>query len=255
MQVIQSVSNPKVKNWKKLNTKKGRKTQEKYLLDGWHLVKEALKANVEVLEIMFTPDYQEYEELYQLQNVELYEITEQIAKNLSATPSPQGIFATIKTTPATTQIPTELTGAWLLLDGVQDPGNIGTMVRTADVAGFTGVVFGTGSADIYQAKVLRSMQGSHFHLEVRSGELTPWIAQFKKQGDPVYGSELNPEAVSYQAVPQTEQFALIMGNEGNGMQAQHLAETTKNLYIPIQGEAESLNVAVAAGILMFTLKK
>ena len=147
----------------------------------------------------------------------------------------------------------DLTRPWLLLDNVQDPGNIGTMVRTADAAGFAGVAFGTGTVDIHQPKVERSMQGSQFHLQLISTDLTALVAQLQAQGAPVYGSELNPQAAEYLDVDAPAAFGLIMGNEGNGMSPELLAQTDQNLYIPIKGQAESLNVAVAAGILMFGL--
>ena len=97
------------------------------------------------------------------------------------------------------------------------------------------------------------MQGSQFHLQLISTDLTALVAQLQAQGAPVYGSELNPQAAEYLDVDAPAAFGLIMGNEGNGMSPELLAQTDQNLYIPIKGQAESLNVAVAAGILMFGL--
>ncbi len=153
------------------------------------------------------------------------------------------------------KIPNNLHGQWLLLDQLQDPGNVGTIVRTADAAGLTGVVLGDGSVDLYNPKVVRSMQGSQFHINLLSGNLLEWLTEFEYQDIPTYGTELNPQAVAYDQVPTGESFGLIMGNEGNGTSSEILAATTKNLYIPMNGKAESLNVAVAAGILMFQLTK
>ena len=97
------------------------------------------------------------------------------------------------------------------------------------------------------------MQGSQFHIKLISGDLIPWIEAFKEKSYPIFGSELNEKAQPYDQVGRHQNFALIMGNEGNGMAKQHLEQTSLNLYIPIKGRAESLNVAVAAGILMFQL--
>lgn len=254
MQQIMSVSNQKVKDWKKLNTKKGRAKQGKYLLDGWHLVQEVLKSKEEVLEVLVVKDSKYYEQLSEFPGITYYEISAQIAKALSDTPSPQGIFATVRLNELNKTIPTDLGGAWLLLDEVQDPGNIGTMVRTADAAGFRGVVFGNGTADMYQPKVVRSMQGSQFHIEILSGDLKQWIPALQTAGLNVYGTELNKFAKPYDTITKQTDFALVMGNEGNGMHQDHLSLTTNNLYIPIVGGAESLNVAVAAGVMMFQLK-
>ena len=144
-------------------------------------------------------------------------------------------------------------GAWLLLDKIQDPGNVGTLVRTADAAGFKGVVFGEGTADAYSPKVVRAMQGSQFHLEVLTGDLVEWTDALTANNLSVYGSQLNEAARSYREIESSTQFALIVGNEGQGMSDELAVKTTANLYIPIQGQAESLNVAIAGGILMFSL--
>ncbi len=125
------------------------------------------------------------------------------------------------------QIPSDLKGAWLLLDNIQDPGNIGTMVRTADAAGLDGIVFGKGSADLYNPKVVRSMQGSQFHMKLFTGDILEWMAAFKDAGVKTYGTELNDQAISYYDITPTKQFALIMGNEGNGLIRQFWKRPTK----------------------------
>ena len=254
MEKINSLQNAHVKAWKKLQTKKGRKQQGLYLLDGWHLVNEAVKAHVSIKTLLITekqlaakPDLTKFPAII--------EISDEVANHISATVTPQGVFA-LAQLPKVDDDPLanlDLSRPWLLLDNVQDPGNIGTMVRTADAAGFAGVAFGTGTVDIHQPKVERSMQGSQFHLQLISTDLTGLVARLHAEKLPVYGSELNPEAAQYLDIEAPASFGLIMGNEGNGMSAELLAQTDKNLYIPIKGRAESLNVAIAAGILMFGL--
>ncbi|AVK62408.1 RNA methyltransferase [Lactobacillus sp. CBA3605] len=256
MEKINSLQNAHVKAWKKLQTKKGRHQQGLYLLDGWHLVNEAVKAKVSIKTLLLTekqlatkPDLTHFPDVI--------EISEEVASHISATVTPQGVFAlALLPKPAADPLAQlDLSRPWLLLDNVQDPGNIGTMVRTADAAGFAGVAFGTGTGDIHQPKVERAMQGSQFHLQLISTDLAALVTQMKAQGLPIYGSELNPQAAAYLDVDAPVSFGLIMGNEGNGMSAALLAQTTKNLYIPIKGRAESLNVAIAAGILMFGLNR
>ena len=253
MEKINSLQNVHVKAWKKLQTKKGRKQQGQYLLDGWHLVNEAVKAHVAIQTLLITekqlatkPDLTHFPAVI--------EISDEVAKHISATVTPQGVFA-LATLPAAIEdlSQLDLMRPWLLLDNVQDPGNIGTMVRTADAAGFAGVAFGTGTVDIHQPKVERAMQGSQFHLQLISTDLNQLVDQLQAQGAPVYGSELNPQAARYLDIDAPASFGLIMGNEGNGMSQELLTRTDQNLYIPIKGQAESLNVAVAAGILMFGL--
>lgn len=254
MKLISSVNNSQIKAISKLNTKKGRLQQKKYMLDGWHLVKEAIRTREPIETILVSPDFKHLQEITVPEGADMIQITDNVVKHLSDTKHPQGIFAVVKIEIQQEIDPTTASGAWLFMDNVQDPGNIGTMVRTADAAGFAGIVLGEGTADIYNPKIVRSMQGSQFHLKMVTSPLEPWIDAFKKQNKPVFGTELNPQARPYNEVGKHTDFALIMGNEGNGMDKQLLQQTSLNLYIPIVGQAESLNVAVAAGILMFQLK-
>ena len=254
MKEIKSTQNKKIKQWSKLTSKSARQKTGTYLLESWHLVGSAIRTNQPILEILATVEQlnQHRDVLSRFQNLIL--ITDRVAKRLAPTVHPQGIFAVVKMPGRATVNPTEVKrGGWLLLDQVQDPGNIGTMVRTADAAGLSGVVFGAGTASPYNPKVVRAMQGSQFHLTLLRDRLDSWIRDLERNHVPVYGTVLDPQAVSYRQVKPTANFGLVMGNEGNGMQKSLLKLTTRNLYIPIKGRAESLNVAVAAGILMFQL--
>lgn len=250
---IESVHNQHVKNWRKLQTRKGRKKFGQYLFDGWHLVQEAAKSDQQLIDLIGTS-----QELGQHQDIvslfeNVYEVSPAIIKDITETNTPQGIVA-VAGLPDVHRIPQDhLSGAWLFLDRIQDPGNVGTMVRTADAAGFTGVVASNQTADFFNPKVVRSMQGSQFHVELVDGDLKKWIKDFQDADLPVFGTQLNPEAKDYRDVHPGENFALIMGNEGQGMAQELLQQTTANLYVPMRGSAESLNVAVSAGILMFRL--
>ncbi|MDN5372913.1 MAG: methyltransferase, TrmH family [Carnobacterium sp.] len=252
MELILSTKNERVKNWKKLQSKKGRQKAGAYLIEGFHLIDEAIKNDAVILEMMVSEEIA-FENIPTFDEEKQVEISAEIAKSLSETETSQGIFAVVQKKELVEK--PSLNKPFLLLDNVQDPGNVGTMVRTADAAGFGGVVLGKGSVDLYNSKVLRSMQGSHFHLPIYQGDLNEWFDLFFQHGHPVYGTELNEEAVSYREIEPLSVYGLVMGNEGNGMSAELLKRTTKNLYIPIVGKAESLNVAVAAGVVMFALTK
>jgi len=247
---IQSAKNERVKQWRKLTTKKEREKTRTYRIEGFHLVEEAIKSGANIKEIMIESDI-ETNLLKQFPEEKIFTLSPEAAQAVSGTETTQGIFAIIEM-PEEQELE-EITAPFLLLDQVQDPGNVGTMIRTADAAGFQGVILGEGSADVYNDKTLRSAQGSHFHLSLYRKDLNEILFFFKNKKIPIYGTALNKQAKSYRSLLPSDPFALIMGNEGNGMSEELLNQTTENLYIPILGEAESLNVGVAAGILMFSL--
>src|SRR5690625_4509880 len=249
---ITSLNNQQVKDWKKLSLKKERVKQQAYLVEGFHLVEEALEYKKDkVKQVIIREDLLEDENFLRLEIEEerLVIITINIADEMSQTETTQGIFAELEIEPL--NFPSSINGPILLLDAVQDPGNVGTMVRTADAAGFQGVFFGKGTVDLYNSKTLRSAQGSHFHLEVYEGNLKEFIKTFKKEGYPVFGTALNKEAISYKDVYIDTPFALVVGNEGSGMNEEIISMIDQNIFIPMVGHAESLNVAIAASILMF----
>lgn len=249
MKRIESKQNALVKHWKKLvSAKKERDKTGEYIVEGFHLTEEALKNKDQVIHIIKREDVEIPWE-WSLDDVYLVEVTDSVAKEIAETETSQGIFAHCKQR--------EISGSeqakWsklLLVDSVQDPGNIGTMIRTADACGIDAVILGKGCADLYNPKTLRSAQGSHFHLPVIRGNLTEWIEKLKERHIPVFGTALE-NAVDYRKLDKTESFALLVGNEGSGVHQALLEKTDQNVVIPIFGQAESLNVAVATGILLY----
>lgn len=248
MERIESVKNPKVKQWKKLHTKKEREATGTFIIEGFHLVEEALKKKEQIRDIIVSEEVN-LPATWNLDQVNMKLVTKDVMKAISDTETPQGVAAICEI-----QIP-KSTESWtkiLLVDSVQDPGNLGTIIRTADAAGVDGVVLGEGTVDHYNSKVIRSSQGSLFHLPIIKGDLSSWIDQQHEKGTPVYGTSLQ-NGVSYKEISPSAQFCLLIGNEGSGVDEGLLQKTTKNLYIPIYGGAESLNVAIATGILLYHL--
>ncbi|MGK4152723.1 RNA methyltransferase [Kurthia gibsonii] len=247
MKRIESLSNSLVKYWKKLaTTRKERDQSGEFLVEGFHLVEEALQGT-DVLNLIVREGV-EIPATWNIDNIYMVEVTAAIAAELAETERTQGIFAHCK------QPDFEVKSSWkkfLLIDAVQDPGNVGTMIRTADAAGMDAVILGKGSADPFNPKTIRSTQGSIFHLPVLRGELVDWVEQLQERDIPIYGTALDATSVVYNQVPKTPSFAVIMGNEGSGISKELLTKTTKNVIIPIMGGAESLNVAVATGIVLY----
>lgn len=251
LEKITSTKNTKIKQWKKLHSSKGRKEFGQYILEGEHLFQEAKKAGIFIREVIVTQNFLDKQSSMNVTDVSssVFTVTDEVMKAISQTQTSQGILCILNITE--NQLSEKINGKFVLLDGVQDPGNAGTIVRTADAAGYSGVVFGTGSVDPYNDKVIRSMQGSHFHIPIYREDLGEIIHPYIKQNIPVYGTALDERAQDFRTIPTTSSLAIIFGNEGSGISKEILEKTTQNLYIPILGEAESLNVAVAAGILIY----
>ena len=250
MKYIEYKKNEEIKQLNKLKKTKEIKKTGTYLIEGFHLVREADENNQEIVTLLATENHQD-DRLVKKYYDNTIIISEDIAALLSDTMTPQGIFAVLKVQP---QNEISLDGKWVILANVQDPGNVGTIIRTADAAGYDGVITSLDTADFYQPKVQRSMQGSQFHLPILRLELEDAISQFKTLGKKIYGSEVNDQAIPYNQIEKSQDFALIMGNEAHGLDENILKLTDENIYIPILGKAESLNVAVAAGVLMYGLQ-
>ena len=245
MEMITSAQNSKVKNANKLKKKRDRDKTGQALIEGYHLIEEAYQSTVKIKQL-FVVDVERLDEGLMTYAEEVFEINLKVAESLSGTVTPQGFFAVIeKPVPETTQAKQVL-----LVDCIQDPGNLGTLIRTADAAGLDLIVLEKGTADPYQDKVLRASQGSVFHIPIITQELSEFIDHFEGN---VYGTALE-NALPYQQIPSQDNFALLLGNEGEGVNTDLLNKTTQNLTIPIYGKAESLNVAIAGSIVMYHLK-
>ena len=243
MTIITSKANSVVKNAKKLHQKKYRKSA--YLIEGWHLFEEAVQAGVTIEKVFALESYRDQLVAFP----QTIWVSEEILLDLADTQTPQGIVAVIQKEEV--GLPDLHQGKYLFLEDVQDPGNVGTMIRTADAAFFTGVIVSDKSADIYSLKTLRSMQGSHFHLPIYRMPLVSFVEEAKKSNLPILATTLSRESKDYRELSSLENFVLVMGNEGQGISSVMAESADQLVHIGMKGRAESLNVAVAAGILMF----
>ena len=245
MTIITSKANSVVKNAKKLHQKKYRKSA--YLIEGWHLFEEAVQAGVTIEKIFALESYRDQLATFP----QTIWVSEEILLDLADTQTPQGIVAVIQKEEV--GLPELHQGKFLFLEDVQDPGNVGTIIRTADAAGFTGVIVSDKSADIYSLKTLRSMQGSHFHLPIYQMSSQALLKETKEAAIPVLATTLSKVSVDYRELVPIENFVLVMGNEGQGNSSLMAESADQLVHISMKGQAESLNVAVAAGILIFHL--
>lgn len=245
MEQITSAQNSKIKNANKLKKKRDRDKTGQALIEGIHLIEEAYQSGI-VIKQLFVIEPNRTDEALKDYAEETFEINMKVAESLSGTITPQGFFAVIEKPKYDVTQAKQV----LLIDRIQDPGNLGTLIRTSDAAGIDLIVMEKGTADSYQDKVLRASQGSVFHIPVITADLKTFIADFN---GPVYGTALE-NAQPYKEVASQDIFALLLGNEGEGVNKALLNETSQNLTIPIYGKAESLNVAIAGSILLYHLK-
>lgn len=235
--MITSLTNKTVKDLAKLKNKKYRDQTSRFLVDGPHMCEEALKAGAAEMIITTDSDYQS--------SIPVLYVSEAVMAKLSFTQHPQNIMALCHKTTASVMNPARI----LMLDGVQDPGNVGTMIRTALAFGYDQVILSLDSADLYNDKVLRSTQGALFHIDIVRADLKEEIARLKAQKVKIIGTALDDQAKTIDEIACEKKMAFIMGSEGQGMHEDILACCDQRLYIPIK-TMESLNVAIAAGIVM-----
>jgi len=236
MYVITAMTNDRIKAIMKLKQEKNRQESRSFLVEGWHLVEEALKAN-RCLMIVHTDHVPHF-------TGPTLHVAPDVFKKLSDVESIQGIMAVVS-------FPEEmpLTKRILLLDGIQDPGNLGSLLRSARAFGFDSIVM-EQTVDVFNPKVIRATQGAIFGLHLFEDNLHDFMKQHPEYT--YYGSTPHGGIDLSRIEHDSENIALILGNEGSGIRAELLDATTANLTIPIAHQ-ESLNVAVAGGIFMHLL--
>ncbi|CEI83952.1 putative tRNA/rRNA methyltransferase YsgA [Oceanobacillus oncorhynchi subsp. incaldanensis] len=244
--MITSVKNEKIKGLKKLHQRKYRKQMNAFLVEGEHLIEEALTSDWEVKELIVSEEVAVPD---MAKHLPVTEVTKQVFKELSFTASPQGMMAVVEIKKEEA-VNGEVV---VLLDAVQDPGNAGTIIRTADAAGADGIILGSGCVDLYNDKVIRATQGSIFHLPIIHADLEEKLLRLKEADYRVWATALE-KAENYKDLPIPQKTALIFGNEGAGVKESLLEKADERVTIPILGKAESLNVSIAAGVLLYYLK-
>lgn len=237
MERITSLQNAKVKGWVKLHEKKERDKTGLFLIEGEHLISEALKKDLVVTIITDKECPFDHHDIIYVTEA----IMDKIAKNISHV----HIMAVCKKVDLDQQEEKRV----ILLDNVQDPGNLGTIVRTAVAFNYDSIYCSKNTVDIYNEKVIRSTQGALFHIPVIYTDLPTKINELKQNSFHIIATSLH-EAKPMQEIQAKDKMVFIMGNEGQGVSKELLDISDEKLFIEMPG-FESLNVAVAAGIVMY----
>lgn len=256
MEFIQSVHNPKIKAWYQLHSKKGRDTSGSYLIEGAKLIAEAIQADQEIEVLLIEHEKGIPREINALiadknEEIPIVKVTPSIIEKLSEMSTPQGMMAVVKQKHHTmAQILERKPSFILLVDEIQDPGNLGAMIRSADAAGVEAIILGNGTVDLYNSKVIRSAMGSLFHLPILSADLSQLIPQLQHDGFQVIGTSSYAEK-SYFDIDYTKKTAILVGNEARGMSEDRKKQVTEMVKIPLMGQAESLNVTMATTVILY----
>ena len=241
MEVISSLSNSKVKYWSSLLQKKYRDLEGVYLVEGEHLVLEAIRKNL-VVEIIACEDY----EINYLGDI--YYVTYDILKKISKVETPQKVMAVIRKKEFSI-----IGNKVLVLDRVQDPGNLGTIIRSAVAFNIDTIILSEDSVDLYNEKAIRSTEGMLFNINVLRRDLKSFILKLKEDNYKIVGTRLT-SGMKVKDYIFPKRVALVMGNEGNGISSEVLSLCDDFVYVPMNETCESLNVGVAASILMYEME-
>ncbi len=238
--LITSLNNDHVKELAKLKEKKYRDSVNAFLVEGEHLVLEAYKTGL-IKELILEKD-----RLFPI-NVPTTYVTNDIIHKISCLESPSDVMAVVSK-----KEEDNIGEKILILDDIQDPGNLGTIIRSAVAFGIDTLVLSPNTVDLYNPKVIRSTQGMIFHLNIIIRPLNEFIENLKKDNYKILGTKVT-SGIDVKESKTYSHFALIMGNEGSGVKEEILDLCDECLYIKMNEECESLNVGVATSILLYEL--
>lgn len=242
--VYTSTENKLIKDLKKLNTKKYRDESKMFLVEGEHLVLEAykkgaLKKLIALEDVDFDIDI----------DIETIYVSDNVMKYLSELDNPCNMIGVCEKLSEK-----NLGRKILILDDIQDPGNLGTIIRSAVAFNVDTIVLSDNTVDLYNSKVIRASQGMLFNINIIKRNLLEFIPALKTQEYKIYATRVNG-GKSLKNIEIGEKFAIIMGNEGNGVSEEILKYADQYLYIEMNNNCESLNVAIATSIILYELNK
>ena len=252
---ITSSANKTYKYIKALGTRSHRDKYNQYVIEGLRLVEDAIKSSVTIDTIVVSEHFlqTQFDDSLIKERIKYFKISDQMFREIAHTETPQGIIAIVSVQEHSLEdiLATDQKPFLIFCDSVQDPGNMGTIIRTADAAGASGVILSKGCVDIYNPKTVRSTMGSLFHIPVVKVEDTQAaLVYLKEKGISIVAGYLSTEKYHFD-VDYTKAVMLIIGNEANGISTEVINLSDELVKIPIVGEAESLNAGVASAVMMY----
>lgn len=248
MEIIKSKDNKFFKKIKKLKTKKFRDKEGLFIAEGHKF----LDFDREPKYIVVHEECDKYDEKIKRFNCDKYILTEPLFNEVTTQENSQGIILIYETMEGSTD---KLDDNIVVLDRVQDPGNLGTIIRVADAAGYRDIILTKGSVDVYNDKCVRSSMGSLFNMNIFYMEEDLLMEKLRSEGYKLTVTALTDEAVSYNDMELSEKNAVVFGNEGQGASENIIKKSDQKVIIPIYGSAESLNVAMASGIILYKCRE
>ena len=244
MEQITSINNEYIKYLNSLHNKKTRYEAKEYLIEGYHLVEEADKANLLKVVLGITK-----EDLTKYPNARQILVTKQIIDKLSTTMNPQPIIGLVDLKLKTLQNKT----TYILLDNINDPGNLGTIIRTSLALGVKDIILTNDTVDPFNEKVIRATQGTIFKCNIYVEDLTKAYNFLKQKQIKIITTDLKAKT-KLNELKLKDDFCLVVGNEANGISQLSKQMSDTSIIIPLENNVESLNVAMALGITLYTLK-
>ena len=254
MKVISSKDNEIIKKIKSLKEKKYRDIENCYIIEGIKLVKEAIAENAKIKQIVVCEDCIndgeiDTDTLYEIAKFDVVYVTEKVFKTITDVKTPQGIIAVIEKNNINSKIDYSQ-DIIIALDGVQDPGNLGTILRTVDSANLKQIILSKESADSYNPKVVRSTMGAIFRVNIiEADSLKDMLQEAKKNNFKVMVTSLDTKNSIYDV--DYSKKVIVIGNEANGVSKEVQAIADEKVKIPMLGKTESLNASVSAGIMIY----
>lgn len=259
---ITSKTNKIYRHIKGLNSKKNREKHNEFIIEGIKLVKEAIESSVQISLLVVCESFAQSDEgkqhLQSLKNYQtkIYRVTDKLFQEITQTKTPQGILAIAPIQHFSLQkliADQQENPFYIYCDEIQDPGNMGTIIRTADAANADGIILSKGCVDIHNPKTVRSTMGSLFHLPVvKVEDPIATLDYLQENGLLILGGHLKASKYCYE-INMKQGIVIVIGNEANGISKDLVSKLDYLVKIPMPGQAESLNAAIAAGILMYEL--